>query len=68
MTFHFVSRFICLRILQVYDYDWGLRDDYIGQTLVNLKVLPLNTPQDLVLTLHDSGKLPWRNPFLKNTT
>ncbi len=43
--------------MQVYDYDWGLRDDFIGEASVDLRKLPENLAQDLLLTLCDSGGL-----------
>jgi hypothetical protein len=44
-------------IFQVYDYDWGLRDDFIGEASVDLRKLPENLAQDLLLTLVDTGQL-----------
>jgi hypothetical protein len=41
---------------QVYDYDWGMRDDFIGEASVDLRKLPLNLAQDLLLSLCDSGQ------------
>ena len=47
----------------MYDYDWGLRDDFIGEASVDLRKLPENLAQDLLLTLVDSGQLnPGRLP------
>jgi hypothetical protein len=40
----------------VYDYDWGMRDDFIGEASVDLRKLPLNLAQDLLLSLCDSGQ------------
>jgi len=41
--------------LKVYDYDWGLRDDFIGEASVDLRKLPENLAQDLLLTPVDAG-------------
>ncbi len=40
----------------MYDYDWGMRDDFIGEASVDLRKLPLNLAQDLLLSLCDSGQ------------
>ncbi|XP_023330904.1 multiple C2 and transmembrane domain-containing protein isoform X2 [Eurytemora carolleeae] len=45
--------------LKVYDYDWGLRDDFIGQAFISLKTLILNQPQDIVVTLHETGNIKY---------
>ena len=64
--FAFFTQFVFdsfVRLFQVYDYDWGLRDDFIGEASVDLRKLPENLAQDLLLTLVDSGQLnPGRLP------
>ncbi len=47
----------------MYDYDWGMRDDFIGEASVDLRKLPLNLAQDLLLSLCDSGQ---RRPYYIN--
>ena len=41
---------------QVYDYDWGLRDDFIGEASLPLGQLVPQKRNDLVLTLAETGK------------
>ena len=35
--------------IKVYDYDWGASDDFIGQTMIDLSQLDLNTLTELRL-------------------
>ncbi len=41
-------------VLQVYDYDWAFRDDFMGETNVNLSRLDLDDANELLLHLTDS--------------
>lgn len=43
-------------ILQVFDYDWGLQDDFMGSCHLDLTALELGRNQDLVLCLRDPSK------------
>lgn len=38
---------------QVFDYDWGLQDDFMGAALLELTQLDLGHPQDITLELKD---------------
>ena len=42
--------------LKVYDYDWGLRDDFIGEATISLVYLELDQPIERIITLVESGK------------
>ncbi|CAH2987031.1 unnamed protein product [Chilo suppressalis] len=42
--------------LKVFDYDWGLQDDFMGSCHLDLTALELGRPQDLVLCLRDPNK------------
>ncbi|KAL0810995.1 hypothetical protein ABMA28_010286 [Loxostege sticticalis] len=42
--------------LKVFDYDWGLQDDFMGSCALDLTALELGRPQDLVLCLRDPNK------------
>ncbi|CAG9792488.1 unnamed protein product [Diatraea saccharalis] len=42
--------------LKVFDYDWGLQDDFMGSCHIDLTALELGRPQDLVLCLRDPSK------------
>ena len=41
---------------QVYDYDWGLRDDFMGQAQIVLNPANINQEEDLVITLVEAGQ------------
>ncbi|KAG6443491.1 hypothetical protein O3G_MSEX002846 [Manduca sexta] len=43
--------------LKVFDYDWGLQDDFMGSCNLDLTALELGRTQDLVLCLRDPNKL-----------
>ena len=43
-------------ILQVYDYDWAFRDDFMGEASVQLTRLELDRAQELLLSLEERGK------------
>ncbi|KAI8423759.1 hypothetical protein MSG28_012783 [Choristoneura fumiferana] len=40
----------------VFDYDWGLQDDFMGSCHLDLTALELGRTQDLVLCLRDPNK------------
>ncbi|KAF9795983.1 hypothetical protein SFRURICE_010080, partial [Spodoptera frugiperda] len=42
--------------IKVFDYDWGLQDDFMGSCHLDLTALELGRTQDLVLCLRDPGK------------
>ncbi|XP_060536438.1 multiple C2 and transmembrane domain-containing protein isoform X3 [Cylas formicarius] len=39
--------------IKVFDYDWGLQDDFMGSAVLDLSTLDLSRPNDLALVLHD---------------
>lgn len=39
--------------LQVFDYDWGLQDDFMGSAKIDLTQLELGKAEDISLPLHD---------------
>ncbi|XP_043221486.1 multiple C2 and transmembrane domain-containing protein-like isoform X2 [Amphibalanus amphitrite] len=39
--------------LKVYDHDWGLNDDFLGQAKIDLSSLPLDQEQELTVALAD---------------
>ncbi|XP_062532774.1 multiple C2 and transmembrane domain-containing protein isoform X1 [Bombyx mori] len=42
--------------IKVFDYDWGLQDDFMGSCNLDLTALELGRMQDLVLCLRDPNK------------
>ena len=46
---------VLLDFWQVYDYDWGLRDDFMGEASLPLGQLVPQKRNDLVLTLAEPG-------------
>ncbi|XP_076336283.1 multiple C2 and transmembrane domain-containing protein-like isoform X2 [Tachypleus tridentatus] len=58
------DEFFCLPVedvfqplqIRVYDYDFGLQDDYMGSAQVDLTRLELNKPTNLTVCLTDSGR------------
>lgn len=40
--------------IKVFDYDWGLQDDFIGSALLDLTVLELSRANELMIPLEDS--------------
>ncbi|XP_046662457.1 LOW QUALITY PROTEIN: multiple C2 and transmembrane domain-containing protein-like [Homalodisca vitripennis] len=42
--------------IKVFDYDWGLQDDFMGSAYLDLTKYDLGKPTDVVLTLRDVGK------------
>ena len=54
---YYIVNKVTYDLCQVFDYDWMVRDDFIGQAGINLRDLANNTPTDVLLTLHDdTGK------------
>ncbi|XP_069947507.1 multiple C2 and transmembrane domain-containing protein isoform X2 [Cherax quadricarinatus] len=43
-------------MVKVFDYDWGLQDDFMGLASIDLTTLELDKPQDVVLALSEAGK------------
>lgn len=43
---------------QVFDYDWGLQDDFMGSAKLDLTQLELGKAEDIHLQLCDSGGSP----------
>ena len=39
----------------MYDYDWGLRDDFMGQAQIQFSPANIQQPSDMVLTLIETG-------------
>jgi hypothetical protein len=46
-------------IFQVFDYDFALRDDFIGEATISLAQLDIDLETDLVLTLVETGKFEY---------
>lgn len=46
--------------IKVFDYDWGLQDDFMGSAKLSLTTLDLGTMQDLIVKLEDPAR-PNRN-------
>ena len=40
----------------MFDYDWGLRDDFIGEATISLVYLDIDQPSTRVITLVENGK------------
>lgn len=45
---------------KVFDYDWGLQDDFMGSAKLDLRTIELNRPQELVIKLEDQSR-PFRS-------
>ncbi|XP_069158237.1 multiple C2 and transmembrane domain-containing protein isoform X3 [Procambarus clarkii] len=43
-------------MVKVFDYDWGLQDDFMGLASIDLSTLELDKPQEVVLALSEPGK------------
>ncbi|XP_054740886.1 multiple C2 and transmembrane domain-containing protein isoform X1 [Anastrepha obliqua] len=41
--------------IKVFDYDWGLQDDFMGSAQIDLTQLELGKAEDLCLPLHDTN-------------
>lgn len=42
--------------IKVFDYDWGLQDDFMGATKLVLTQLELNKPEEMCLKLADPAR------------
>lgn len=42
--------------IKVFDYDWGLQDDFMGVAFLNLQSIELGRSTDIVMELHDPAK------------
>lgn len=42
--------------IKVFDYDWGLQDDFMGAAMLDLTQLDLGHPQDITLELKDPDR------------
>uniref|UniRef100_T1JFU4 C2 domain-containing protein n=1 Tax=Strigamia maritima TaxID=126957 RepID=T1JFU4_STRMM len=42
--------------VKVFDYDWGLQDDFMGSAYLDLTSVEPHRPSDVMLTLSDPGK------------
>lgn len=40
--------------IKVFDYDWGLQDDFMGSALLDLTTLELSRVSELMIPLEDS--------------
>jgi hypothetical protein len=43
----------------VFDYDFALRDDFIGEATISLTSLDLDVDTDLIVTLVETGKFEY---------
>lgn len=43
-------------LIKVFDYDWGLQDDFMGAAKLDLTTLDLGRMQELVLRLEDDSR------------
>ncbi|KAJ6643284.1 Multiple C2 and transmembrane domain-containing protein [Pseudolycoriella hygida] len=43
-------------IIKVFDYDWGLQDDFMGSAKLDLRTIELSRPQELVIKLEDQSR------------
>ncbi|XP_058054608.1 multiple C2 and transmembrane domain-containing protein, partial [Anopheles bellator] len=43
-------------VIKVFDYDWGLQDDFMGSAKLNLTSLELNRAEDLTIKLEDAQR------------
>ncbi|KAJ1530562.1 hypothetical protein ONE63_005448 [Megalurothrips usitatus] len=50
--------------LKVFDYDWGLQDDFMGSAVLDLTQLDLGRHTELCLPLHDAGKGPDHQEYM----
>lgn len=51
-----ILRNIFRQIDQVFDYDWGLQDDFMGSALLDLTTLELSRVTELSVPLEDSSR------------
>lgn len=43
-------------LIKVFDYDWGLQDDFMGSALLDLTTLELSRVTELMIPLEDSAQ------------
>ncbi|XP_066982942.1 multiple C2 and transmembrane domain-containing protein isoform X6 [Macrobrachium rosenbergii] len=43
-------------VVKVFDYDWGLQDDFMGLASIDLTTLDLDKTQEIILPLQEPGK------------
>ncbi|XP_071444418.1 multiple C2 and transmembrane domain-containing protein isoform X1 [Hetaerina americana] len=44
--------------VKVFDYDWGLQDDFMGSAYLDLTTLEFNKATEITLSLSEAGKTP----------
>ncbi|XP_063222777.1 multiple C2 and transmembrane domain-containing protein isoform X3 [Bacillus rossius redtenbacheri] len=54
--------------IKVFDYDWGLQDDFMGSAYLDLTKFELGKPTDVTLSLRDPGKVEYLGEILLNVT
>lgn len=54
--------------IKVFDYDWGLQDDFMGSAYLDLTKLELGKTSDVVLTLRDIGKSEYLGEIVLSAT
>ncbi|KAB7498255.1 putative ADP-ribosylation factor GTPase-activating protein AGD11, partial [Armadillidium nasatum] len=54
--------------IKVFDYDWGLQDDFMGMATVDLSTLELNTPVEKTVVLQEPGKHEYMGTVTLNLT
>ncbi len=57
---HQNAKILLLACSKVFDYDWGLQDDFMGSAKLDLRTIELNRPQELVIKLEDQSR-PFRS-------
>lgn len=51
-----INNIVIVSFKKVFDYDWGLQDDFMGATKLTLSQLELNQPEDIYLKLSDPAR------------
>ena len=54
----------CCFAWQVFDYDWGLQDDFMGSAVLDLTRLDLGRHTELTLPLKDPSKDPGQQEYM----
>ncbi|XP_076054770.1 multiple C2 domain and transmembrane region protein isoform X2 [Oratosquilla oratoria] len=54
--------------IKVFDYDWGLQDDFMGMASIDLTTLELDRSEDVTLTLQEPGKHDYMGTVTLNLT
>ncbi|KDR14857.1 Multiple C2 and transmembrane domain-containing protein 1, partial [Zootermopsis nevadensis] len=54
--------------IKVFDYDWGLQDDFMGSAYLDLTKLDLGISSDVTLILRDPGKSEYLGQILLTAT